>query len=293
MLHRATETFTWNPHRDSADYGIHDGDMGVDVPIEMLQGWREEYVNNESGDAGESSAAEEQRQLQETHARGRQSSASAGWYDLSQTDQGDGGFRGRGRAGGPGPGGGRGPSEGNRPGGRPSPSGGRSPVAGREIRARGRGKAHLTASDHEASTQATNGSFPGNSPKLIGVLHAVDHTQHLMGTDKVFCGSGFCDSFREEFPSMMDTGGRGPSFPHSPSEFESDSSQHGSEVEGDLEDIRFSYRPSTWTTNHSTYEPSPAPFIEESTGLRGEYHEVPSYMELFSKFWTFHMLRDI
>jgi hypothetical protein len=35
------------------------------------------------------------------------------------------------------------------------------------------------------------------------------------------------------------------------------------------------------------------PFVEESSGLTGEYTEIPSYIHLFEQFWTFHMLRDI
>jgi hypothetical protein len=66
-----------------------------------------------------------------------------------------------------------------------------------------------------------------------------------------------------------------------------------SNSDGDEEDVRFAYRPSTWSPTHSVYDPIPTPFLGNSLGLTGEYNEIPSYVQFFEKFWTFNMLRDI
>jgi hypothetical protein len=64
-------------------------------------------------------------------------------------------------------------------------------------------------------------------------------------------------------------------------ECESDDFDHGSDSDGDPENIRFAYRESTWSKNHETYIPEPMPFVEEGMGLTGEYTEIPSYIHLF------------
>jgi hypothetical protein len=70
-------------------------------------------------------------------------------------------------------------------------------------------------------------------------------------------------------------------------------SEHKSDSNGDVNDIRFAYRPSTWSKTHSSYDPIPIPFSGQSPGLTREYNEIPSYVQFFKKIWTFNMLRDI
>jgi hypothetical protein len=63
--------------------------------------------------------------------------------------------------------------------------------------------------------------------------------------------------------------------------------------EGNDEDIRFAYRPETWSKQYASYDPEPMAFIGESSGLTQHYGSVPSYVELFRKFWNHETLRKI
>jgi hypothetical protein len=77
------------------------------------------------------------------------------------------------------------------------------------------------------------------------------------------------------------------------SESDTDLSEHGNDEDGDMDNVKFEYRPMTWSRNHASYEPEPGPFIKEAIGLTGQYDAVPSYMQLFEKIWTTNMLRNI
>jgi hypothetical protein len=105
-------------------------------------------------------------------------------------------------------------------------------------------------------------------------------------------------SFGSEFSHRVD--GMDNTWSDSPlgdyyASFDSDTdySEHESDSDGDVEDVRFAYRPSTWSKTHSVYDPIPTPFSGNSLGLIGEYNEIPSYVQFFEIFWTFNMLRDI
>jgi hypothetical protein len=69
-------------------------------------------------------------------------------------------------------------------------------------------------------------------------------------------------------------------------------SENESESDGDLEDVRFAHRPSTWSKTHSSYDPIPTRFSRDAPRLTREYNEIPSYVQFFEKFWTFNMLRE-
>jgi hypothetical protein len=130
-------------------------------------------------------------------------------------------------------------------------------------------------------------------------------------------GQAECD------PPRAHVGGAGPSTYHTPnSPWVDQPSQHGhvggtsehiedialepndfgysenemgsdSEEEGDAEDIRFSYRPETWSKLYASYDPVPMPFTGDNSGLTEQYESIPSYVELFRKFWSHETLRRI
>jgi hypothetical protein len=66
-----------------------------------------------------------------------------------------------------------------------------------------------------------------------------------------------------------------------------------SEEEEDGEDIRFSYRPETWSKLYASYDLVPMPFTGESYGLTQQYESIPLYVELFRKFWSHETLKRI
>jgi hypothetical protein len=61
----------------------------------------------------------------------------------------------------------------------------------------------------------------------------------------------------------------------------------------DLESVRFAYRASTWSKEHSTFHPEPPQFTGEDSGTTDEYFDVPTFMHLFRKFWPWDLIRRI
>jgi hypothetical protein len=66
-----------------------------------------------------------------------------------------------------------------------------------------------------------------------------------------------------------------------------------SEEEGDAQDIRFAYRPDTWSKQYASYDPELMPFLGGNVGLTEEYDTIPSYVALFRIFWSHETLRKI
>jgi hypothetical protein len=64
-------------------------------------------------------------------------------------------------------------------------------------------------------------------------------------------------------------------------------------IANDPESVRFAYRASTWSKEHSTFEPEPLQFTREDSGTTGEYFDVPTFMHLFRKFWPWDLIRKI
>jgi hypothetical protein len=118
-------------------------------------------------------------------------------------------------------------------------------------------------------------------------------------------GRGHGSVFGNAFPSYgsdfmdrdfgMDNSGSEHDLRNFYASFDSDTDhfKEESESDGDVEDVHFAYRPSTWLQVHSSYDPIPTPFSGEAPGLIRKYMLIPSYVQLFEKFWTFNMLRDI
>ena len=78
------------------------------------------------------------------------------------------------------------------------------------------------------------------------------------------------------------------------SDIDIDHSENESESDGDVRDVRFAYRPSTWSKTHSVYDPIPTPFSGNAPGLTGKYNEIPSYVQFFEIFQHVeeHMCRN-
>jgi hypothetical protein len=69
---------------------------------------------------------------------------------------------------------------------------------------------------------------------------------------------------------------------------------HGeTNIVGDPESVRFAYRASTWSKEHSTLHPEPPQFTGEDSGTTNEYFDVPTFMHLFRKFWPWDLIRRI
>ena len=55
-------------------------------------------------------------------------------------------------------------------------------------------------------------------------------------------------------------------------------------MEADPTNIKFVYRASTWSKEHSTFDPEPREFRREDSGTSDEYLNVSTFMCLFRKF---------
>jgi hypothetical protein len=63
--------------------------------------------------------------------------------------------------------------------------------------------------------------------------------------------------------------------------------------ESDPTNVKFAYRASTWSKEHSTFHPEPREFTRESAGTTNDYFDVPTFMHLFRKFWPWDIIRKI
>jgi hypothetical protein len=63
--------------------------------------------------------------------------------------------------------------------------------------------------------------------------------------------------------------------------------------ENDPNNVRFAYRESTWSKEHSTFDLEPRGFVGGTSGTTEQYYDVPSFMHLFRKFWPLVVMRKI
>jgi hypothetical protein len=61
----------------------------------------------------------------------------------------------------------------------------------------------------------------------------------------------------------------------------------------DPENVKFVYRASIWSKEHSTFEPKPREFLGESSRTVDHYFDVLTFMHLFRKFWLWDLIKQI
>ena len=81
---------------------------------------------------------------------------------------------------------------------------------------------------------------------------------------------------------------RGLEFWYSSNDMESDT-----EEEGNAKDIKIAYRPQAWNKQYASYDPQFMPSRQGNIGLTQQYDSIPSYAELFKKFWSHETLTKI
>lgn len=68
-----------------------------------------------------------------------------------------------------------------------------------------------------------------------------------------------------------------------PLQSESGPLESRSDNDGDLKDIRFAYRASTWSNNHLSYDPPPLAFNDDNM-IDRKINEMPTYLQILFKF---------